>query len=87
MSEAKETPPDDQTEGHSAQTTGDHHDTDANRIPVPGMNGERVTAAKRVFDYSAITRYIETEATKRMVSPWTLLGGALTRAALATPCD
>ncbi len=43
--------------------------------------------AKRVFDYSAITRYIETEATKRMVSPWTLLGGALTRAALATPCD
>lgn len=40
---------------------------------------------KRVFDYSAITRYIETEADRRMVSKWTLLGGALTRAALATP--
>ncbi|MGV9710729.1 hypothetical protein ACWDTI_08700 [Gordonia sp. NPDC003424] len=42
-------------------------------------------AEKRVFDYSAITRFIEAEADKRMVSKWTLLGGALTRAALATP--
>lgn len=41
--------------------------------------------AKRVFDYSPITRYIETEADRRMVSRWTLLGGALARAALATP--
>lgn len=43
--------------------------------------------AKRVFDYSPITRFIEAEATDRMVSPWTLLGGALARAALATPCQ
>lgn len=38
-----------------------------------------------VFDYSKITDRIRTEALGRMVSPWTLLGGALTRAALATP--
>lgn len=38
-----------------------------------------------VFGHSKITDRIRVEALHRMVSPWTLLGGALTRAALATP--
>jgi len=43
------------------------------------------TAHKAVFDYSDITRYLASEAESRLVSDWTLLGGALGQASLATP--
>ena len=42
---------------------------------------------RAVFGGSKIMGQLDTEARNRLVSPWALLAGALTRAALATPCN